>query len=128
MMWMGVGGAISVYLLMKENKQIKTSDAVLTGALSGITGGVIFGLFAIFLLSKITPEKIDKMASFVRNFSTSLEEELTAFLQSSNFQFLLLMVVAILILFSIISGIIGGIITKSLVSQKQTGIEQDGTE
>jgi H+/Cl- antiporter ClcA len=113
---------------MKENKQIKTSDAVLTGALSGITGGVIFGLFAIFLLSKITPEKIDKMASFVRNFSTSLEEELTAFLQSSNFQFLLLMVVAILILFSIISGIIGGIITKSLVSQKQTGIEQDGTE
>jgi ammonia channel protein AmtB len=128
MMWMGVGGAISVYLLLKENKEIKTSDAVLTGALSGVTGGVIFGFFALFLMSRITPEKIEKMASFLKNLSTSLEAELNAFLQSSNFQFLLLMVVAILILFSIISGIIGGIIVKSVLSRKQIGIEQNGTE
>jgi len=118
MMWMAAGGAISVYILMKVNKKIKTSDAILTGALSGVTGGIIFGFFAILFLSKISPEKIERMASLLKIFSTSFEEEFNTFLQSSNFKFVLIMVIAILILFSIISGIIGGLITRSILSQK----------
>lgn len=124
MMWMAAGGAISVYLLMRENKTIKTSDAVLTGALSGITGGLIFGLVSTLLFSRISPEKIEKVASLLRGISTSMEEELTAFMQSSNLKFILLMVLAILILFSIISGIIGGLISKSILSRK-TAEEND---
>ena len=54
MMWMAVGGLVSVYLLKKEKNVIQTSEAALVGAASGLTGGIIFVLFSTFMVMNIS--------------------------------------------------------------------------
>lgn len=116
MMWMAFGGGLTVYLLIRENKnkEIKTSEALLTGALSGVWGCAIFGVFVYIALSGISPEKFARAASLLRIFFPDIEAEFTSLLQGSNLKVLFLIVFAIMMVFSIISGAVGGVISKSI--------------
>ena len=118
MMLMGLGGALSVYLLIKENKNIKTSDALLTGLLSGFVGGFILGIFMYIVLSNITPEKIENIISTAKIFSSSIEDEMDMLFQNGNLKIMARKIIAFLIFFSMISGAIGGFISKSLFQKK----------
>ena len=118
MMLMGLGGALSVYLLIKENENIKTSDALLTGLLSGFVGGFILGIFMFIVISNITPEKIENIISTAKIFSSSIEDEMDMLFQNGNLKIMARKIIAFVIFFSMISGAIGGFISKSLFQKK----------
>lgn len=118
MMLMGLGGALSVYLLIKENENIKTSDALLTGLLSGFVGGFILGIFMFIVISNITPEKIENIISTTKIFSSSIEDEMDMLFQNGNLKIMARKIIAFVIFFSMISGAIGGFISKSLFQKK----------
>ncbi|MFC2155408.1 hypothetical protein ACFLRB_02820 [Acidobacteriota bacterium] len=121
MMWMAVGGGLSVYLFMRENrdKTIKTTEALLTGALSGVWGCAIFGVFVYTALSRISPEKFAKAASLLRTFFPDIEEEVATLLHGGNLKELFLLVFALLMIISIIAGALGGIVSKSFTHKEQ---------
>jgi hypothetical protein len=116
MLWMAGGGGLAVYLLKRENRNIKLKnpEALLTGALSGVWGCSIFGVFIYMALTRITPEKFAKAASLLRTFYPNIEEEFASLFQGNNLQSLFLMIFALLMVLSIISGAVGGIISKSM--------------
>lgn len=118
MMLMGLGGALSVYLLIKENENIKTSDALLTGLLSGFVGGFILGIFMYIVMSNITPDKIENIISTAKIFSSSIEDEMDMLFQNGNLKIMARKIIAFVIFFSMISGAIGGFISKSLFQKK----------
>lgn len=116
MLWMGCGGALAVYLTMRENnyRKPKTSEALLTGALSGVWGCTILGVFVYIALTRISPEKFAKAASLLQAFFPNIREEFAHLFQDNNLQSLFLMIFALLMVLSIISGAAGGIISKSM--------------
>lgn len=116
MMWMAFGGGLTVYLLTRENKnkEIKPSEALLIGALSGVWGCIIFGVFVYFAISRLSPEKFAKAASLLRTFFPDIEEEFVSLLQGSNLKILFLIIFAVMMIFSIIAGALGGVISKSI--------------
>lgn len=122
MLWMALGGAVTVYLLIQANKparQIKAGDALLSGALSGVWGCILFGIFAYTTLSRIPPEKIERVASLARNFFPDMEEEIASLFQPDTLRTLALIVMALAMLFSIISGAVGGIISRSIFKNRE---------
>lgn len=116
MAWMGIGGCLTVYLLKRENKshEIKTGEALLTGALSGVWGCTIMGFFLYIALSRITPERFTRAASLLRAFFPDIQEEIASLLQGSRLQVLFLFVFAVMMVLSIVSGAIGGLIAKNI--------------
>lgn len=116
MLWMACGGALAVYLTMREDrsKKPKTSEALLTGALSGAWGCMILGVFVYIALSRISPERFAKAASLLQAFFPNIQEEVAHLLQGNNLQALFLMIFALLMVLSIISGAAGGVISKSM--------------
>jgi len=121
MTWMAVGGGLAVYLFMRENggKRIKTGEALLTGALSGVWGCAIFGVFVYTALSRISPEKVAKAASLLRTFFPDIEEEMSTLLYGDNLNALFMLVFALLMIISIIAGELGGIMSKSFSLKEQ---------
>jgi len=121
MLWMACGGALAVYLSMRENKyqKPKTSEALLTGALSGAWGCMILGVFVYIALSRISPEKFAKAASLLQAFFPNIEEEFANLFQGNNLQALFLLVFALLMGLSIISGAVGGVISKSMSNKEE---------
>lgn len=114
MMWMGFGGGLSVYLLSRDNRNIRTSDALLTGSLSGLLGSLILGLTTFIVIVNISPEKIEKLLSLAERLLGNIEGDILLFFQEGNFKIMLLILISVLALLSIISGAIGGIISKYL--------------
>lgn len=112
MFWMGVGGFLGVYLLKKENRTMKTSDAALIGALSGITGGLIFALATTLAVFNISEEKIERIMGMAEKISSLLNQELTSWLDNIDLRSAFLGIIMISLFFSVVSGTIGGLISK----------------
>jgi hypothetical protein len=112
MMWMGVGGFLGVYLLKKENQAIKAFDAALIGALSGITGGIIFGTVTTLAIINISDEKIEKMLGLAEKFSTLLKQDLTSSLENINIKAAFFSIIIMALIFSVIYGAAGGMISR----------------
>jgi hypothetical protein len=116
MAWMGAGGCLTVYLLKRESKshEIKTGEALLTGALSGVWGCTIMGVFLFIAVSRITPERVARAASLLRAFFPDIQEEVASMLQGSRLQVVFLLVFAVMMVLSIVSGAVGGLIAKNI--------------
>jgi hypothetical protein len=120
MMWMGVGGLVSIYLLKKNTSEIRTADAVLVGAASGLTGGIIFGLFSSIMVFNISEEKIERVLERVGSLTSLIENDAMALIQDTNFRMMFLGIIAIGFCFAIIAGLLGGLIGKSIFFGKET--------
>ncbi len=114
MLWMGVGGLISIYLLKKDTPAIQTADAALVGAASGLTGGIIFVLFSTIMVFNISEEKIENALAKVGSLASLVEEDILSLVQNTNFRMMFFGVIAIGFCFAIISGLTGGLIGKSI--------------
>ncbi len=121
MMWMGVGGCLAVYLLKRDSKshEIKTGEALLTGALSGVCGCTILGVFLFIAVSRVSPDRFAKAASLLRVFYPDIQEEVASLLQGGRLKVLFLLVFAVMMVFSIISGAVGGLIAKSISPREE---------
>lgn len=119
MLWMAVGGSVTVYVLSRDNKEISISDSLLTGALSGFWGCLIFGTFIFTALSRLSPEKIERAASLIRAFFPEMADDMTRLFQDENLISLTFTVIGLLMLFSLVMGAVGGLITRSLIADKK---------
>lgn len=115
MFWMGVGGAVTVYVLKKENDGLKNLDASLTGAASGLTGGAIFAFFSLVTVLNISEAKTDRIISLAEKISTILKEDVSSLIQEMNLRMFFLLVIALALLFSIITGAVGGLISGAVL-------------
>jgi len=70
------------------------------------------------VILNITPEKIENIISTAKIFSSSIEDEMDMLFQSGNLKIMARKIIAFLIFFSMISGAIGGFISKSLFKKK----------
>ena len=118
MMWMGFGGGLCVYMIGRENEGagLKVSEALLFGAAAGALGCVIFGGVSYIVLSIIPPEKIERIIQLLQHFLSVSEEngDMDLLMGGDRFQVLYLTVMGLLLLISLISGALGGIISKRL--------------
>jgi len=119
MIWMGVGSVVSIYLLKKDIPEIQTSDAALVGAASGLTGGIIFGLFSSIMVFNISEEKIERVLDRVGSLASLVEEDAMSLIQDTNFRMMFFGVIAIGFCFAIIAGLIGGLIGKSIFFNRE---------
>jgi hypothetical protein len=125
MMWMGVGSLVSIYLLKRETPEIQTSEAALVGAASGLTGGIIFVLFSSIMVLNISEEKIERVLDRVGSLASLVEEDVMTLIQDTNFRMMFFGVIAIGFLFAIISGLVGGLIGKSVFFSKENKKERE---
>ena len=125
MMWMAFGGGLCVYLLRQENEKskLKVSDAMVCGAVSGALGLIIFGGISTIALSHISPGKIERIMELLRFFSPANEgdSDITLIMQGDGLRTLFLTVMGVLLFISVISGALGGIISRSILKGKDNG-------
>ena len=75
MTWIVLGAGLTIYLLYKENRSLRKGDALLAGALSGLTGGGVFALLGIFTIVGISQERLDQLVESARTLAPSLAGE-----------------------------------------------------
>jgi hypothetical protein len=127
MMWMAFGGGLCVYLLLRENKgiDVSVSDALASGALSGVLGWAIFASVSFLLVSNISPEKMGRIMEIIRLFLPSTAEDFSGLFRGGELIRLFFVVMGTASIFSVIAGALGGIISRSLFSKKR---EESGTK
>ncbi len=127
MMWMGFGGGLSVYLFRRDLhlQGITTPIALLTGALSGALGCSVLGVFVYATLSSISPEKFQRSIAMLRDIIPGIEEEYAVLFQDNNLTVLTLTVILIMMVISIISGALGGLIAKGFSSPSDDDEDDD---
>lgn len=127
MMWMGVGGLVSIYLLKKDTPEIQTSGAALIGAASGLIGGIIFVLFSSIMVFNISEEKIERVLERVGSLAALVEEDAMSLIQNTNFRMMFFGVIAIGFCFAIIAGLAGGLIGKSIFFNKENKKKEESS-
>ena len=115
MMWMGLGGFITVYLLKKENPNLTSGDAALAGGLSGLLGGFVFSLTSALVVLNISGEKVERIISLVSILFP--QEETGEFFQGPQFRILILIILTAAVLVSILAGAAGGLIARKTSAQ-----------
>jgi hypothetical protein len=129
MMWMAFGGGLCVYMLLKANRSseihVSAVDALVSGALSGVLGWVIFGSVSFLLVSHISPEKMEQIITILEMFSPSAGENVGELLQGNELIRLFFLVMAIALIFSVISGSLGGVISRLVFKKEAQTITEE---
>lgn len=121
MMWMAAGGILCAYLLLRENKSIEVSDAMVAGALSGAVGCALFGAVTYAFIANISPAKMERILALVNLVYSSPAEDaqLMEWIQSGQIKGMFLFVIAVAFVFSLGSGALGGALGRRLFLEKK---------
>jgi hypothetical protein len=112
MTWIVLGAGLTVFLLYKENPSLRRSDALLAGALSGLTGGGIFALLSFFTVIGITQEQLDQLVESARTFAPFLSSGQAATMASSQFKTIMIIAICLFLLFAIAAGTLSALIAR----------------
>lgn len=112
MFWMGIGGAIGVWVFQRRNQKATLGEAVVCGGLSGLFGGVIFALFTHMILSTISPEGFSRMLTLIGKILPTFREEVDPWVTSEDFRGMLGIVLLMSVALSGLVGIVGGITAR----------------
>ena len=112
------GGAICVYYLIRENGPLPLSEALVSGAASGLLAGAIFIIATRATISNIPPDKIEQMIAFAQAVMPSAQEQLLDFFGQENFQSNLRTATRVLIFLSALAGASGGMIYRTVYKRK----------
>ncbi len=120
MMWMAAGGILCAYLLLQANENIGISDALVTGALSGAVGCALFGSVSYALIANISADKVERMLTLVNVFSSSHtdDSQLIELVQSGQLKAIFLVIIAVMFVFSLIAGALGGAAGRSMFKKR----------
>jgi len=112
MAWIVLGAGLTIYLLYKENRSLRKSDALLAGALSGLTGGGIFALLGFFTIIGITQEQLDQMVESARSVAPFLAGGQAAILAGSQFKTIMIIAICVFLLAAIAAGALAALIAR----------------
>jgi hypothetical protein len=112
MTWIVLGAGLTVYLLYKENLSLRKSDALLAGALSGLTGGGIFALLSFFTIVGITQEQLDHLVESARSIAPILDPGQAATLAGSQFKTIMIIAICAFLLAAIVAGALAALIAR----------------
>ncbi|MBU4267760.1 MAG: hypothetical protein KJ808_02780 [Acidobacteria bacterium] len=114
MLWIALGAGLTIYLLCKENKQLRRSDSMLAGALSGLTGGGIFAILSLVNIIGVSQERFEQMVEKARSLAPFLREDSLSSMASSQFKTMMIIGVVFFVLASIIAGAVAGLIARKI--------------
>ncbi len=115
MTWIVLGAGLTIHLLKRENPDLGRSDALLAGALSGLTGGGIFALLGFVSLIGMTQEKLDAMVESTRALAPFLAESSAASMTSGSFKAMMAVALGIFLLLAIAAGAIAGLAARRIL-------------
>ncbi len=115
MTWIVLGTGLTIHLLYRRNPSLRRSDALLAGALSGLTGGGVFALVSISAMVGMTQEKLETMVESARALAPFLAEGQADALASGPFKAMMAIAIGLFVLFAIAAGAISGLAARRLL-------------
>jgi len=120
MTWIVLGAGLTIHLLYRRNPTLRRMDAVLAGALSGLTGGGIFAGLSLFTIAAITQEKLDQMVESARAIAPFLAEDQAALMAGGQLKAMMVMAICLFLLLAILAGAISGLVARRLLRPART--------
>jgi hypothetical protein len=114
MFWIVMGAGLTIFLLRKENPRLKKSDALLAGALSGLTGGAIFAILSIFTIAGISQEQLDQLVETAKAAAPFLRDNQAATLASGQLKTIMIISIGLFVLAAIAVGAVAGLIARKI--------------
>ncbi|MBN2346818.1 MAG: hypothetical protein JXO51_10560 [Candidatus Aminicenantes bacterium] len=115
MTWIVLGAGLTIHLLARENRRLRRGDALLAGALSGLTGGGIFALLAFVSIASLTQEKLERMLEAARALAPFLAESQDVFAAGGSFKAMMALAVAFFLLLAIAAGALAGLAARRIL-------------
>jgi len=115
MAWIVLGAGLTIHWLYKQNPALRRGDALLAGALSGLTGGGIFALLGLVSIAGLTQEKLDRMVEATRAIAPFLADSPGAAMASGQFKTLMVIAICLFLLAAIAAGAIAGLAARRIL-------------
>jgi ABC-type Co2+ transport system permease subunit len=119
MAWIVLGAGLTIHLLYKKNPSLRRGDALLAGALSGLTGGGIFAVLGFLTVAGLTQEKLDQLVESARAIAPFLAENQDTLMAGGQFKTLMIMAICLFFLLAIAAGAVAGLIARTLLRPAQ---------
>jgi hypothetical protein len=115
MTWIVLGAGLTIHLLYRRNPALRRGDALLAGALSGLTGGGIFAALSFLTIASITQEKLDQMVEAARSIAPFLAEDQATLMAGGQLKTMMIMAICLFLLLAILAGAISGFAARRLL-------------
>ena len=112
MFWIAAGAALTVHLLIRQNREIRVSDSLISGAMSGLIAGIIFAALTLISFLQINQEKFAELVEKARTLYPGMDSETASVLQSGHFKIILVIIVSVFVLLAIVAGALAGMIAR----------------
>jgi hypothetical protein len=112
MAWIVLGAGLTVYLLYRENLSLRRGDALLAGALSGLTGGGVFALLSFFTIVGISQEQLDQLVESARTVAPFLAPGQAAILAGPQFKTIMIIAICVFLLAAIVAGALAALVAR----------------
>ncbi len=115
MTWIVLGAGLTIHLLSRANPGLRRSDALLAGALSGLTGGGIFAVLGFISIAGLTQEKLEMMIDSARAMAPFLADGQVAAMAGGPFKAMMALAIGLFLLLAIAAGALAGLAARRLL-------------
>jgi hypothetical protein len=115
MTWIVLGAGLTIHLLYRANPALSRGDALLAGALSGLTGGGVFAVLGLATIVGMTQEKLDAMVESARAMAPFLADGQAEAMASGPFKAMMAVAIGLFLMFAIAAGAIAGLAARRLL-------------
>lgn len=115
MTWIVLGAGLTIHLLYRANPMLGRGDALLAGALSGLTGGGIFAVLGFVSIAGLTQEKLEMMIESARAMAPFLAEGQAAVMAGGPFKAMMALAIGLFLLLAIAAGALAGLAARRLL-------------
>ena len=112
MTWIVLGAGLTIVLLYKQNRSLRRGDALLAGALSGLTGGGIFALLSFFTIIGITQEQLDQLVASARSLAPFLAPGQAETIAGPQFKTIMIIAICAFLLAAIAAGALAALVAR----------------
>ena len=121
MAWIILGAGLTIHWLYKQNPALRKGDALLAGALSGLTGGGIFAFLGFVSIAGLTQDKLDRMVESTRAIAPFLADGPEAAMASGQFKTIMVIGICLFLLAAIVAGAIAGLAARRILDPARRG-------
>jgi hypothetical protein len=124
MLWIALGAGLTIYLLSKKNLQLRKSDSLLAGALSGLIGGGVFAILSLVTIIGVTQEQLDIMVERARSLAPFLRDDAVSTMAGSQFKTIMIISAGLFVLASIFAGAVAGLVARKIFHHPSGSIHE----